>query len=246
MEFKLVTSQKFGNVPCDFYKNEAADILMTRKQIGEALGYADPVRSISKLHDRHSNRLNKFSAVDKLTTTDGKNYETILYTAKGIYEICRHSKQHKANEFFDFVYEILEKLRLGETQIVSSQVTKPLTEKEQIIAAMKVTIETSEELTYVKSEVKEIRNMVQEQITLDHGEQRRVQKGISIRVYEVADKGTYKSREELQKGRGRLFSEIYKDVKDRFGVASYKDIKRKDMQDALRYIDSWIPKKVGF
>lgn len=37
----------------------------------------------------------------------------VLYSAKGVYEICRWSRQPKADEFYDHVYEILEGLRLG-------------------------------------------------------------------------------------------------------------------------------------
>lgn len=112
---------------------------------------------------------------------------------------------------------------------------RPLSEREQLVASMKLSLDNAEELTQVKGEVKEIRLMVEEQITLDHGEQRRVQKAVSQTVYKL------ESDSDL---RPKLFGEIYREIKDRFGVASYKDIKRKDMQSALRYIEAWVPKKV--
>jgi len=37
----------------------------------------------------------------------------VLYSAKGVYEICRWSRQPKADAFYDHVYDILEGLRLG-------------------------------------------------------------------------------------------------------------------------------------
>ncbi len=112
---------------------------------------------------------------------------------------------------------------------------RPLSEREQLVASLKLSLETAEEITEVKGEVKEIRNMVEQQITLDHGEQRRVQKAVGHKVYEL---------EHDPDLRPALFSEIYREIKDRFGVGSYKDIKRKDMQSALRYIEAWVPKKV--
>lgn len=112
---------------------------------------------------------------------------------------------------------------------------KVLTEREQLIASMKLSLETAEEITQVKGEVKEIRNMVENQITLDYGEQRRIQKAVNCKVYEL---------EQDPKKRPALFSELYREIKDRFGVASYKDIKRKDMLAAVRYIEAWVPKKV--
>ncbi|MCM3324272.1 BRO family protein [Cytobacillus kochii] len=112
----------------------------------------------------------------------------------------------------------------------------PLNSKESLIAAMKLSIETSEELDQVKGEVKEIRHMVEEQITLTSGEQRRLQKGIAMKVYEIENDPEY---------RPTLFREIHREIKDRFGVASYKDIKRKELQAALNYIEHWVPRKVS-
>ena len=37
-----------------------------------------------------------------------------------------------------------------------------------------------------------------------------------------------------------MFSAIYRDLKDRFGVASYRDVKRKDLKNALLYVQNWI------
>ncbi|MGQ0422448.1 antA/AntB antirepressor family protein, partial [Bacillus sp. HC-Mk] len=76
---------------------------------------------------RHSERLDPFSVPCKLNGTDGKLYETLIYNAKGIYEICRWSKQPKADAFYDWVYELLEALRKGDIQI-----TKPKPRKKPV------------------------------------------------------------------------------------------------------------------
>ncbi len=55
--------------------------------------------------------------------TDNKLYDTILYSAKGIYEICRWSKQPKADLFYDSIYEILEGLRLGYLRLEAEKQT---------------------------------------------------------------------------------------------------------------------------
>lgn len=112
----LVKSEPFGNVQCDFYSDDN-EIWMTRKQIGEALEYANPQKAIDKIHERNKDRLDKYSVTVKLGGTDGKQYDTTLYNANGIYEICRWSRQPKANAFFDWVYDVLEGLRKGQLQI---------------------------------------------------------------------------------------------------------------------------------
>jgi Rha family phage regulatory protein len=118
-----------------------------------------------------------------------------------------------------------------------------LSEREQLMAAMKLTIESAEEIAVmkeevveVKTEMKEVRGLVENQITLDHGEQRRVQIGIASRIYELeTDKAL----------RSPLFAELYREIRNRFGVTSYKDIKRKEMQAALHYIEAWVPRKIS-
>lgn len=107
----FLQSDNFGNVACDFYRDNQDDILMTRTQIGQALEYSDPQKAIDNLHSRHKGRLDKFSVTLKLMGTDGKLYNTTLYTAKGVYEICRWSHQAKADAFMDWVWDVIEQIR---------------------------------------------------------------------------------------------------------------------------------------
>lgn len=113
---------------------------------------------------------------------------------------------------------------------------KVLSEKEQLVASMKLTLETVEEVQEVKKEVGELRMIVENQITLDYGEQRRMQIAVSKKVYEL---------EGNPLNRPKLFREIYREIKNRFGVASYKDVKRQELQSAIRYVEAWLPRKVS-
>lgn len=110
-DLTLVKSADFGPAECDFWKDGSGNILMTREQIGRALEYSEPRIAIHKLHERNKDRLDRFSVVTNLTTTDGKAYETYLYTTKGVYEICRFSRQPKADEFMDWVWTVVEDIR---------------------------------------------------------------------------------------------------------------------------------------
>lgn len=114
---KLVITEKFAGLDVDFYKDENNNIYMTRNQIGAALEYANPNDAIRLIHRKNRERLDTISVSFKLTATDGKLYNTTLYNEKGIYEILRKSDQPKADEFYDFVYDIIEGLRKGELQI---------------------------------------------------------------------------------------------------------------------------------
>lgn len=131
-ELTVIRSENFGAVTCDFLKDANSEIWMTRRQIGEALEYIDPAPSIKNIHLRHKERLDKFSMVVQLDTPSRGEQETTIYSAKGIYEICRWSQQPKADKFYDWVYEILEGLRKGNLKLI--QVPQSLPEALRLAA----------------------------------------------------------------------------------------------------------------
>ena len=92
------------------------DILLTREQIGLALEYSNPMVAIEKIHKRHKDRLDNFSF-----TILVNGHETYYYTDKGIMEICRWSKSDKANQFMDWIWDIVEKYRNNELIHISQQ-----------------------------------------------------------------------------------------------------------------------------
>jgi phage antirepressor YoqD-like protein len=128
---ELIKSENFGTVQCDFYQNEHSDILMTRKQIGIALGYKNPDDALYRIHERHKDRLDKFSVLDRLSSTDGKAYETYLYTTKGVMEICRWSQQPTADAFMDWVWEIIDGLRTGKFTLKNNLVEEYMNMSEE-------------------------------------------------------------------------------------------------------------------
>lgn len=60
MSLKLITTETFNNLPCNFYRNTNDDILLTREQIGQALEYANPQKAIDNIHSKHRDRLNEY------------------------------------------------------------------------------------------------------------------------------------------------------------------------------------------
>lgn len=126
---KLVTTENFGNLECNFYRNMNDDILLTREQIGQALEYSNPAKAIQKIHLKHKDRLDEFSIRIKASTTtrtgvvENLMTETIYYTQRGIMEICRWSRQPLANKFMDWVWDIVEKYRSNEIMDMSRMTT---------------------------------------------------------------------------------------------------------------------------
>ena len=111
-ELMLITTERFGELDCNFYESNK-EYVMTREQISAALGYAN-ADGIARIHNRHKERFAKFSGVVKLTTPGGKQ-STIVYNRRGIMEICRWSRQPKADAFMDFCWDVMERLMKGQT-----------------------------------------------------------------------------------------------------------------------------------
>lgn len=91
------------------------DILLTREQIGQALEYSDPMVAIGKIHNRHSDRLDRFSFTNLVN-----GHQIYYYTEKGVMEICRWSKSKRANEFMDWTWDIVSKYRHNELNTTSN------------------------------------------------------------------------------------------------------------------------------
>ncbi|EFV74466.1 hypothetical protein HMPREF1013_05346 [Bacillus sp. 2_A_57_CT2] len=167
---------------------------------------------------------------------DSLKFTSILYlwTEKGAW---LHAKSLNTDQAWD-AYEML----VDEYYTIKENVV-PLSKDQALVTVLRTTADLVEDTQTLKAEQQEIRKLiheidhkVEEQITLTSGEQRRLQKGIAQKVYEV---------ESDPKVRPGLFRELHREIKDRFGVASYKDVKRKELQSALRYIENWIPRKVS-
>lgn len=111
---KLVETDVFNEIAtCDFWGNANNEYLVTREQIGRALGYKNPTNAIKNIHLKHKERLDKFSTQLTLGYVEGDRYverERILYNHKGIMEICRWSRQPLADKFMDWCWEIMDRL----------------------------------------------------------------------------------------------------------------------------------------
>lgn len=113
MKLRLVKQGDFLGTKCDFYVDDDNNIYMSRTQIGYALQYKDPSNAIKNIHARHYKRLDNFSVevttaqIERVSKHQSKDKITFMYTAQGIFEICRHSNQPHADDFYDYVYGVV-------------------------------------------------------------------------------------------------------------------------------------------
>lgn len=184
------------------------DILLTREQIGIALEYTKPTQALSMIHKRHKDRLDNLSVINKLLSTDGKEYETILYTQRGVMEICRWSNKPKANQFMDWVWDIVKKYRNHELtttqQIDMTPITEAITSMSQVITTLTTNMTVMQQ---------DIQNLKQSQINRYLLEKRYP----SAWYKKIAPK--YKMlMEYFDCDRKELYSSIYKELEDMYNV----------------------------
>ena len=89
------------------------DFWATREQIGTFLGYSHPDIAIGKIHKRNKERLDKFSTLTKMVNVEGNrsiSRDVIVYSFKGLLEVCRFSNQPVANQVIDILWDIADEI----------------------------------------------------------------------------------------------------------------------------------------
>jgi len=111
------------------------------------------------------------------------------------------------------------------------KITKMLKSPEELLQIQGEKISTLEaKVNEYEKRVLAIEHNMHEQITLHSGEQRRLKNAVTERVY---------SLENNQDKRSQLFRTIYSAIKKQFNVKSYRDVKRHELQKAIRFIERW-------
>lgn len=203
------------------------------KDVCDILEHSNPTMAMQRLEENERSKFNL-----------GRQGYTNIINESGLYELIFASRKPEAKVFKKWVkQEVLPSIRKTGSYTKTKENIVPLSKDQALVTVLRTTADLVEDTQAIKEEQHEIRKLitqvdqkVEEQITLDYGEQRRLQKGVAAKVYEICND---------PKERPKLFRELYREIKDRFGVASYKDVKRKELQSALRYIENWIPRKVS-
>jgi prophage antirepressor-like protein len=206
------------------------------RDVCEVLDHSDTSTAIRRLDDD-----------EKLTQTmfvSGQNREVWLVNEPGLYSLILTSRKPEAKAFKRWItHEVIPAIRKTGAYAIDQNKVVPLSERQALIQSLKLTAELAEEMEEVKSitqthsqKLMELEQKVDEQITIDHGEQRMLQQAVARRVYEVESDPQW-CRE--------LFRQLYREIKDRWGVPSYRDVRRSELQQVLRYVEAWMPRRTA-
>lgn len=112
---------------------------------------------------------------------------------------------------------------------------RELTESEQLIASMKLSIKNTETINKVQEDVRELQETVSERVTLDHGQQAALHHQIKKRVESIYPDFSF------QFTRQKLYSQIHSHLRRAFQAPKYVLIRERDFQDAMSWVGSWRP-----
>ena len=190
------------------------DILLTREQIGIALEYVNPREAIKNIHRKHRDRLEQLSFRIKLSgcqtepTSKSEEQECVYYTQRGVMEICRFSRQPKANQFMDWVWDIVEKYRNCELittqQVDMTPITEAITSMSQAITTLTANIAS------MQQDIQELKHSQRNRYLLEKRYPSAWYKKIAPK-YKLLMKYFDCDRREL-------YSSIYKELEDTYDV----------------------------
>lgn len=87
--------------------------------------------------------------------------------------------------------------------------------------------------------VSSLEQVVEKQLTVDYGQQRVIEKTKAKRIYFLWENGHVDK--EVHDSTRKLFGLLGRNLKDAFNVNSYRDILKKDFEEALNFLNGWRP-----
>ena len=125
-------------------------------------------------------------------------------------------------------YKVIQHINKLESQ------PRVLTEREQIIASMKLSIETSEEVNEIKEDVA----MLKETMRIDSLQQRELQKKVSGVIVDLLGGKDSNAYQELSK---KIFPSFWNEFKTYFGLPRYPDLPKVKFDEAIEFVGMWRP-----
>lgn len=188
----------------------------------------DIENQLGKLEEAGETEFNKsnFGRID-YKDSRGREQEKFVLTEDAFTLIAM---SYVTPEAMKFKVKFIESFKKMREQINSPRV---LSEKEQLMASMKLSLETAGEIEVIKSDVQLIKHQVSEELTLNHGQQQTLHHEIKKRVESIKDDYELTKRE--------IYSQIHSHLRRAFSAPKYIFVKRKDYDEALAWVKSWRP-----
>ena len=115
MNLQLVNQELFNGITCDVWRNDNHEIFMTTEQLAQCIGYKTKQGIVNLVGQNKYLKNREFSVTTKLVATDGKKYDTRVFTFEGIKEILFLApKSETARKFREWTRSVLNAYFKGE------------------------------------------------------------------------------------------------------------------------------------
>ena len=216
----VVKNEKFGEL--EVYVDEKGKVWFPATEVAEILGYKNPQKAI---RDHCKEAGCTIRSVSYPSGTKQKKY----INEGNVIRLLTKSHIPGAEEFESWIFdEVIPRImKTGNYSIQKNGPVAPMTIEDMII-----TLAT--ETKVVKGDIAEIKDKLNNQMTIDSGQQNKIRNLVSRRVYERSEQTGLEKKV--------LFSALHRELRNTFGVPSYRDIKTVDFEDAVNYVKAWIEK----
>ncbi|MED0673854.1 antA/AntB antirepressor family protein [Aneurinibacillus aneurinilyticus] len=228
------------------YVDEQGNNLVNARELHEFLQVE------TRFNDWIERRIEKYGFVDGedfhsfLSKSNGGRpsveYILAIDTAKEISMVENNERGRQVRKYF---IEMERRAKEVRNNVI------PLDERQVRMQLLKSALEHEERIESVEQRLTEVTRKVEEQITLQHHEQYALQKAINRRVLDLANRAEFQQlgfdeqnyiTPDLGKVKRKLYSQIHRSIKDCFAVASYRDIRRCDFEETMKYVQAWRPR----
>jgi len=138
---------------------------------------------------------------------------------------------------FDFKLKFIDAFNAMEQQLLP----QPLTEKEQLKASMRLTLETSEEVESLKIEVTEVKQSIQslvDTMRIDGNQEAQINKRAREVIVTALGGKDSKAYKKISR---QVFSAFWRDFKNHFEVPRYGEIPKTRFAESIKFISMWQP-----
>ncbi|MEK4374565.1 Rha family transcriptional regulator [Bacillus sp. FSL L8-0533] len=199
------------------HKNVTADI---EKQID----YAG--EEFSALNFQRTSYKDKFNRTQKKYDLTEEAFTLIVFS-------------YNTKEAVQTKIRFIQEFKRMKEYIQSQERPKAMNDKESLLASMKLTIQLNEDVDGMKEDIKQLRHDIDKRITLDYSQQQAMRNAVNKRVHklwneDMVDKSIYENTR-------RIYSALWKNLKDAYRVNAYPNILQKDFEEAMSFVEGWRP-----
>lgn len=232
---KIYENPEFGKVRTTQINGEP---YFVGKDVTEILGYSNNRKALSDHVDDED------KGVTKCDTLGGTQEMTVI-NESGLYSLILSSKLPKAKEFKRWVTsDVLPSIRkTGSYGTPKMSVMEMIAQlAENAVKTEKTLAEHTERINDLEEKTDaNIQGIVREALTyatLTFEQQKYIQVKVALKIFDLCPEyNDYKANKE------RLFNKIYNDIRKRYKVSSFRNVRARDFEDTLKFIDSWTVKK---